>query len=55
MPRLAQLALDDTGVSALEYALILSFLAGGIAFASFLFGDSVSNVFQAKADLINSY
>jgi len=52
---LVQLIKDDTGVSALEYALILAFFAGGIAVVASLFGNSVSDIFQAKADLINNY
>ena len=43
---------DDNGISAVEYALLLALIGGGIASAAFLLGGQVkSNIDTAKTSL----
>jgi Flp pilus assembly pilin Flp len=43
---------DQGGISSVEYALLLSFLAGSIAMAASPLGDSVSNELTKTAEVL---
>ncbi len=51
---LAKLWSDESGISSVEYALLLAFIAAGVAIAADQLGDAVSNEIQGSADCINS-
>lgn len=51
---LARLWSENRGISSVEYALLLSFIAGGVAFGATFLGDAVSNEIQDTADCLVS-
>ena len=45
---------DESGISSVEYALLLALIAAGIAVAAGALGDAVDSEIQQAADCINS-
>ena len=51
---LARLWFDETGISSVEYALLLAFIAAGVAIAADQLGGAVETEINGTADCINS-
>ncbi len=51
---LSQLWTDESGISSVEYALLLAFIAAGIILSAELLSDAVSNEMQTAAECIES-
>ncbi len=45
---------DESGISSVEYALLLAFVAAGIILAADLLSNAVSNEMKEAADCINA-
>ena len=45
---------DESGISSVEYALLLAFIGGGIIVAAALLGEAVENELTATADCLNA-
>ena len=45
---------DETGISSVEYALLLAFVATGIILAADALSDAVSGAMQEAADCLNN-
>ena len=45
---------DESGISSVEYALLLAFIAGGIIFAAEELANAVENEMRDTADCLNS-
>ncbi|MEE8187709.1 MAG: Flp family type IVb pilin [Kiloniellales bacterium] len=45
---------DESGISSVEYALLLAFIAGGIIFAAEELANAVENQMRDTADCLNS-
>ena len=51
---LARLWSDESGISSVEYALLLAFIAAGIIFAAELLSNAVENTMTDTANCIES-
>jgi Flp pilus assembly pilin Flp len=49
---LVNLLKDESGISSVEYALLVAFIGGGIIFAADALGDAVGNEINTVADCI---
>ncbi len=49
---LSKLRSDRSGISSVEYALLLSFIAGGISLSVTFLGEAVGNEIEAAADCV---
>ncbi len=45
---------DESGISSVEYALLLAFIGGGIIVAAALLGEAVKNELEETATCLNS-
>ncbi len=50
---LARLWSDESGISSVEYALLLAFIAAGVAIAADQLGEAVENEITGAADCID--
>ena len=51
---LVNLLKDESGISSVEYALLVAFIGGGIIFAADALGDAVGNEINAVANCISN-
>ncbi len=51
---LSQLWNDESGISSVEYALLLAFVAAGIIFGAEALSNAVENEMQSSADCIEA-
>jgi pilus assembly protein Flp/PilA len=51
---LAKLWSDESGISSVEYALLLAFIAAGVALAADQLGEAVETEINAAADCIEN-
>ena len=52
--RIAAIWQDESGISSVEYALLLAFVATGIILAADALSDAVSGAMQEAADCLNN-